>query len=386
IKFRQIAVYLKIMLTERTKIEIIFFIFLFLISIIALLWLLRSFVSDFVFSFILVGLFYPLFDWLKHKLGNRKRLASGLVCFLIIIIVFGPVSFLVSSISVQAASIYQSSISTMNIETIQSFLFGDNLIARNLKRTAENFNLEYTPEKLQETVITVVKWMGKFLYDQVNALFSNILRFLYHFSVMILITFFLFVDGERFKEYLFHLSPLRTVEEERITQKFMEVSKGILLGNGISAMIQGVFAGFAFYLSGIPSSIFWGTVMSIMAFLPIIGISLIFIPASLFLFISQHYVSAIILFIFCIALSLFTENIVKTTLIGSKVKMHTLLVFLSILGGLSYFGILGILYGPLIVTFFITFAELYEQQYKIIVTLPVTKYEENSEDNKGENL
>lgn len=357
---------------SKSKLEIYFFSFAFIFSIVFLFWLLRPFYSDFLLSFVLVGIFTPFYNWLLKHTQGRKKLASALVCFVILVVCLGPLAFLVSTITAQAASVYQSSLRSFDFQIIDRTLFGDNAFARNMELIANTFNYEYTAENVQQAVLEIVKFIGKFLYDQLNNLFSNVIGFLFHFSIMILIIFFLFIDGDKLQKFLFDLSPLPDVEDELIRNRFIEVSKAILVGNGISSTIQGLLGGLAFYFAGIPSAIFWGSVMSILAFLPIIGITFVYIPTCIILLVWKKYLTALLLFLFCTALSLITENFIKPTLIGSKVEMHTLLVFLSILGGLAAFGILGILYGPFIVTLFFTFQTLYTNSYKRIISDSIT--------------
>ena len=107
--------------------------------------------------------------------------------------------------------------------------------------------------------------------------------------------------------------------------------------------------------------------MGLVAFLPILGIGVIFIPAALYLFLVGRIGSGIFFIIFYVILSGGIEYIFKPRLVGQRVQMHTLLVFLSIIGGLNLFGILGIIYGPLIVTAFLTLTDIYKTSYQKLV-------------------
>lgn len=104
--------------------------------------------------------------------------------------------------------------------------------------------------------------------------------------------------------------------------------------------------------------------IAIFAFLPLIGTNVVVIPATLFLIFEDRWITAIIFFIFTNLQGVFIDNIVKTKLMGSRMQMHTLLMFLCLLGGISAFGFAGLLYGPLIAAFFMTIVELYERVYR----------------------
>jgi len=104
-----------------------------------------------------------------------------------------------------------------------------------------------------------------------------------------------------------------------------------------------------------------------LAFLPILGVGLVFIPAAIFLFLKGSIGAGIFFVIFYLVLSTGVEYLLKPRLVGKRVQMHTLLVFLSIIGGLRLFGILGIIYGPLTVTAFLTLTEIYRASYQDMV-------------------
>jgi predicted PurR-regulated permease PerM len=107
--------------------------------------------------------------------------------------------------------------------------------------------------------------------------------------------------------------------------------------------------------------------MAFFAFLPIVGIGVVFIPAAIFLFIKGRIAACIFFVIFYVLLSGVIEYVFKPKLVGKRVKMHTLLVVLSIMGGLKLFGILGIIYGPLVVTAFLTLTDIYHVSYQKLV-------------------
>jgi predicted PurR-regulated permease PerM len=107
--------------------------------------------------------------------------------------------------------------------------------------------------------------------------------------------------------------------------------------------------------------------MGFLAFLPILGIGLVFIPAAIFLFLKGRIGAAIFFVVFYLLVSGGIEYILKPKLVGSRVQMHTLLVFLAIVGGLKLFGVMGMIYGPLVVTGFLTLTDIYYANYRKMV-------------------
>lgn len=341
-----------------------FFLALFMLTLWAFFYVLFDFVTDFLLAFLFAVLARPLYDKWLPKLWNNSMITSTIVCSIVVVIVLIPTSFLIASLSAEAVTAYDATRESVTLDRVEGFLFGDSSLAQAVQRAADAAGVEYTPSSVKNSIKGVAGAVAAFLGEQVNAVISNVFAVLFHFVMMILILFYLLIDGPKLKRYVFRLSPLPEHEEELITQQFAAVGRAILFGNGIGSLIQGIIGGVTMWAFGMPSAVLWGTVMTIFAFLPLAGIMVVVVPATAYLALNGRYLAAILFFAINLVQALFVENVVKTKLIGSHMKMHNLLIFLSIIGGLSVFGVIGILYGPLVVTMFLTLARLYESHYE----------------------
>jgi len=184
---------------------------------------------------------------------------------------------------------------------------------------------------------------------------------------MLLIVFFLFMDSGKIIDFISDLSPLPKDQDEKLIQKFKDMAGAILIGYGFAGFLQGAVGGLVFAVFGLNAPFLWGVLMALLAFLPIIGIGVVFIPAAVFMFIKERFFAGCFFIVFYLVLSFGVENILKPKIVGERVKMHTLLVFLAIIGGMKLFGILGIIYGPLIVTCFLTLVDIYHENYQKMV-------------------
>ena len=227
----------------------------------------------------------------------------------------------------------------------------------------KDFGFDFEPTQLTAMFSYIAKMAGLFVYNQASSWAANILQFIFLFFMMILIIFFLLIDQDKLVNFVIAVSPLPDDEDRLLLEKFEVIANAILKGNGICGLIQGTLGGVIFSILGLNSPILWGGIMAILAFLPIFGIGLVMIPTALILMLNGSVGQGIFLFFFYLSLSFSIEYIVKPKMVGSEVQMHTLLVFLSILGGLSVYGVLGIIYGPLIVTGFLTLTEIYFAKY-----------------------
>jgi predicted PurR-regulated permease PerM len=230
-----------------------------------------------------------------------------------------------------------------------------------------NFNIEITGEQLNKGVSELGKVVGFFLYQQAQSIASNVFTFFIYFFFMLLVIYYLLIDGDRLVSFIIDLSPLPSEQDEKLIKKFKDMAGAILIGNGLGGLIQGTAGGIVFSLFGLKSPFLWGVIMGLLAFLPIIGIGVVLIPAAIYLILKGRIAAGIFFIVFYIILSGGIEYLLKPKLVGQRVKMHTLLVFFSIIGGLKLFGILGIIYGPLVATAFITLTDIYYASYQELV-------------------
>ncbi len=350
------------MINETSRNAIIwFFLALFLISIYLLGRLLMPFFSALILATVVAWLFRPVYAYLLRN--ARPGIASFATCCLIFIVLFIPILFFVSTLASEAYGLYQMGKSAVISNQVKNLLAGSQVLEK-ANQLLSGFDFQITGDELNRVLSDTGRVVGLFLYQQASAIASNILDFLVYFFFMLLIIFYLLIDGERLKSFIVELSPLPDDQDEKLILKFKDMSGAVLIGNGLCGIIQGVLGGVVFSLFGLKSAFLWGVIMGLLAFLPILGIGLVFIPAAIFLFLKGNTGAGIFFIVFYVLLSGGIEYLLKPRIVGKRVKMHTLLVFLSIMGGLKLFGILGIIYGPLIITAFLTLTDIYHANYQ----------------------
>ncbi len=336
----------------------------FFLAILSLLgYMLFPFLSTIIFAFILAGAFLPLSNLLIKKWKIKRPWAASLVCLVIVLAILLPSLYLIIELSHQVMEFYQELKSKLTQETLQEIFFGDGYFARALKQFFQGLNVDYTYQTFQAVIIENAKEFSLNIFTALNALVGNIFSFLFNVLVMLLIIFALLSEGPRLKEFVLKLSPLPKKDEELIIHKFNQMNYVTLVCNGLGGLIQGLLAGLGFFLAGIGSSLLWGTIMVFLAFIPLVGISIVFIPATIYLLATGKIITAIILCVFCTVLSLVVENWFKPKFMGKQIKLDSLLILFSIICGMSAFGMAGIFYGPLVIIIFLTIVELYHQKY-----------------------
>jgi predicted PurR-regulated permease PerM len=341
----------------------LFLIFL-ISSLLLLLKLFWTYMSAIVLALLIGSVFYPLYDRVKKVFRKRETLAALSVTLFLLSILVVPVGWFVGTLSNEAFEFYKRSSNQVSLQRIQDIIEHDPVWADRFKKFGKMTGLTITPDTVEELADAIGKKVGLFLYSQIRSMVSNMLSFLVHFFLMMMTIFYLFQDGTRLKEYLIELMPVPKEQIEKVTNKFHEMGRALIVGNGLSGIIQGVLGGFGFYFFGLGSPFLWGTVITFMAFLPIVGATAVFVPAAAILMLQGNTGLALGYLAYNVTYSSIVEYVVKPRLIGQGMQMNALLVFIGILGGIKLFGILGIIYGPLIITTFLTLAEIYRLEYQ----------------------
>lgn len=339
---------------------VIYIVLLFLMGLLA--W---PFITPIIFAGIIAGTFYPLMAIFTERFSIDHKKSAGIVCLLIFLSIILPSIFLVMQLSREALALYEFLKTNLTETTITSYLFEKNYFSGVMKKAFLMADLEYNVTTIQNLILDAAKNVSASIFELLNQWITNIFSFILQFLIMILMIYTFLVDGPTIKRFILDLSPMPDEEEELLFEKFNQMNFVTLAGNGIGGLIQGILAGFGFWFAGIESLMLWTTSMVFLAFIPLVGISIIYVPACIYLFIIGKTVGAVVLFIYCTVISLFVENWFKPKFVGNRVQINSTLVFFSILGGLSVFGIPGIFYGPLIASIFLTFVNMYHKRYDI---------------------
>jgi predicted PurR-regulated permease PerM len=247
-----------------------YFLLLFLVSFLLLGRLLWPFFSILILSFLLAGLFQPVFRLLHDRFKFSGQFSSLVTCGLIVIVVFVPLTLFVLALSRELLGLYPL-IKGKNLAFMMQQLLEENVTVIKLKELFAGFGVELHPERLTASFSELGKTVGLFLYNQASFWAANIMNFVFSFFMMIVVIFFLLIDQERFFSYILDLSPLPDQQERQLVRRFEEIAKAVLVGNGLCGLLQGFLGGAVFFFFGIGSPILWGGIMAILAFLPIVG-------------------------------------------------------------------------------------------------------------------
>jgi predicted PurR-regulated permease PerM len=322
--------------------------------------LMVPFVAPIAWAGILVIVFYPLYKRILKKVKS-STLASLLSCFLILIIILGPSIYLLASLVNEAAYAVQKVNAAYQGGQLEG-LFSPitpllNLIKNKLRSYPQLANVDFI-SIVKDAIASITKAIG----SQATTVIANISRTIFYFLLTLFTMFFFFRDGERIIDFLKRITPVEKEQVAYLFSHFRRVIEGMMYGGVVMALIQGTLGGILFAIVGISSAVLWGSVMALLAFIPIVGPFLVYIPAGIILLIGGSYIKGIIVLTFGTVVISHIDNFVRPLLFTGKTQTHTLMLFFSIMGGIYMFGLLGIVLGPFIAAVFISILKMFELQ------------------------
>ncbi len=304
-------------------------------------------------------MFYPIHRRVAQRVrgANRAALVSTLLLAALIVtpglLVFGAVA----SQAVDMAQWVQAEWSQGRMPLQQVW---DRLPARRALSwlAAHNVSTEdlttFVSEKLQQ--------LAGFLAGQVGRLARNVAVLVFDLFVTLFATFYLFRDGAAVLGRLRQVLPLEESTRERMMATTYNVLYASVFSGIVVAAVQGLLGGVLFWMLGLGAPVLWGMVMAFLSFLPLVGPWMIWVPAGVYLLVQGAYGKAVVLAIGGGLVVSMADNVLRPILLSGRTQMNGLLVFISILGGVAAFGLLGIVLGPILMALADAVVETYASE------------------------
>ena len=198
-----------------------------------------------------------------------------------------------------------------------------------------------------------------FVATRLGTVLRNTAAFLFHLSVTILALFYLYRDGETFMARVRVILPFEAQHRDRMIKESHDLIFASVMSSVVAAAAHGILGGFAFGIAGITAPVFWGVMMGFFSLVPVVGSALIWGPAAISLMVSGHLGRGILLAIICGVIVGLVDNVIRPWMISGRAQMSGLVIFISVLGGVSVFGMLGIVLGPIIIATAASVLDLY---------------------------
>jgi len=325
--------------------------------------ILNPFIHILVFAIVIASLFYPVQLFLIRVYRGRNNLAALSIVFIITFVIAIPVFFFISALVAQGLDSVNRITEWLRSGNLQR-LVEDPRVLTLYSHFQERFPfLELNKLDLSGSLLQLSKNVGQFLLSKGAALVGNVVTLVADFFILIFIVFYLVRDGKGMVEQGRYYSPLRKDQEDRIIDGVWMVARSVLLGTFATALAQGFVGGLGFAIVGFPA-LFWGTVMAFASLIPIVGTGLIWVPAAGYLALLGKWKAVVFLVAWSVVLMGTIDNFLRPFLMRSETKMSPFYIFMAIVGGVQYFGLVGILYGPLILSFAMIMLYIYGVEYR----------------------
>ncbi|MDT3669484.1 MAG: AI-2E family transporter [Aromatoleum sp.] len=315
----------------------------------ALYWMLAPFRGALAWGICLAFLLAPVHRGLTRKLKGRSALSAGIITLLVPAVLAGPMV----SLGVAFANQVTELVTRLQEEKLR---FDVHLLAQLEQYPFVGSFVEWLRQNLTATTEQLQSWLVKgaqLLLQSLAATGGNFvisaLGTVVHFFMMLFLLFFLLRDGQQLLDRIVRLVPMEAQRRGDLLRLIASTTRAVVYGTGLTAVAQGTLVGVGFAIAGLPSAVVFGVLAALLALLPVGGAALVWVPGVVALAADSQWGWAIFLSVWGTAVSV-SDNLLRPLLISTQAPVSTLVVFVGVVGGVSAFGIIGLIVGPVLLT------------------------------------
>jgi predicted PurR-regulated permease PerM len=318
-------------------------------------WLmLQPFLNVLLWAAVLSVVFYPMHRRFLER-TNKPSLAAAGSTLLVVLLILLPITFVTVAVVREltaAASAFQASDHTWS-NSMPSWAVAL------LDRAGQYVDIDR--EAARKFLADRMQTWGAALAASTLVVVGGAVGAVAQMLVVVFTLFYFFRDGERIRRAAYEIVPLQRVQWHDILTRTRDVIGATVYGVLAISAIQGVLGTFIFWSLGLPSPILWGVVMFFLSMIPMAGAFLVWVPAAAYLALTGAFVKAGILVVWGLVVIGGIDNVLSPRLVGRRARLHELLIFFSVLGGLQVFGVLGLVLGPVVVAMTLALIEMARQ-------------------------
>lgn len=318
----------------------------------------RYFIMTLLLAAMVSALLMPVYERLVLLFRGRRSLSAATTMTGMLFLIIFPLFLLLQNVARQAVNI-----SRLAIPWIEQQLREPSTLDSQLQGMPFLPEFERYRGDLLIQAEAFVSRLGNALFEAISMATYSAINDLFLFFVFLYTVFFFLRDGSVLLKGIMSLLPMAPLNQQRLLDKFLSVTQATIKGILVIGILQGGLAGVALAVAGIESALFWGTVMSLLAFIPVFGPPLVWVPAVLYLAATGQYPQAAGVLLFCSLVVGQIDNLLRPVLIGRDTRMHELLIFFGTLGGIGLFGAAGVILGPVTAALLMTVWELYAETF-----------------------
>lgn len=320
-------------------------------------------ISDFLMTIFVAavfsGLIHPLYRQIRTAFGGREAVASVVTLLAVLLLVGGPVVFIVTIVTNEAIRMTDNVAPWLTQITTNPAGF-----STYFDRIPGIERLAPYREVLLAKADEAAARLGQIVVSSLSSTTRGTLALIVEFFMMIYAMFFFLIHGRQYLDSMLRYLPLREAEQNQMLDRFVSVARATLKGTLLIGIVQGTLGGVIFAILGIPGSVLWGLLMIVLSVLPVVGGALVWVPAAIILTIQGSWIKALVLVGFCSLVIGSIDNVMRPRLVGHDTQMPDLMILFSTLGGIAVFGAIGFIIGPIIAALFVTIWEIFGRAYR----------------------
>jgi predicted PurR-regulated permease PerM len=307
-----------------------------------LFYALLPYVDAFFGAFIMFILFKPVYKFLINRWGWKKNIAAMGVIILSIVIIVVPIVFIINATYGEIYFLYQNQTEFVNQ-------------ANSISRLIPGVNLGQAVQSQLSQISSLITTM---LFNSIQG-FS---RLMISMTIMYFILFFLLIHSGNVKNKFEELIPFNKSNSEKLLAELDSITFATIISTGLIALMQGVLLGLGFMFFGIRGAFMWGFIGAILAFLPVVGVSFIGFPSAALYLLQGNYYVGIGMIIWTLFIAN-VDNFIRPYLQNQFGKIHPLISIIGIFIGIPFFGLFGIVVGPLLLSYFLSTTKMFKEEY-----------------------
>ncbi len=335
---------------NHSRVQAIFFTVLFLGAVALAFLILKPYVVPLFVAFVLYILWKPVHKKILSLCGRYQSIAAFISLLLILLVVMVPLVLLGISLSADATQLYEWWVN-VGIHTVGEGSFFRPM-GGPLGSLFKTFEFD---------VASLVGDIARSVASNASSIVSGIFNLGLGTFVMLVALFYLLRDGDMLRETIMNVSPLPNTYDADIYDKVEHAVGSVVKGSLLIAVAQGLMAGIGFILFGVPNAILWGTVTAITSIIPNVGAAMVFVPMIIYLYVQGSLLTAIAVAVWGLIAVGLIDNFLRLFVVKTGVPIHPFIILLSVIGGVGLFGGVGIIVGPVVMSFVYAIFHLYPQ-------------------------
>jgi predicted PurR-regulated permease PerM len=318
-------------------------------------WLIiQPFFNVLLWAAVLAVVFYPMHRRILQRTGKPTP-AAAISTLLVVVLILLPVTFITVAVVrelSQAAAAFQTPGDAGNLRIPPA-------LAALFERVSQYVDIDY--ETARKFVAERMQTWGTALAGSTLVVIGGAVGAVVQMLLVVFTLFYFFRDGERIRGRASDMLPLHHVQWQDIVTRTRDVIGATVYGVLVISAIQGTLGTFIFWALGLPSPLLWGVVMFFLSMIPMAGAFLVWVPAAIYLALTGALLQAGILVAWGVLVIGSIDNFLSPRLVGHRARLHELLIFFAVLGGLEVFGVLGLVLGPVVIAITLALIEMARQ-------------------------